>query len=155
MRRSGWTPSIVPNGNDQNVYLVVDCDGNGRRCVWREADGEETALETVITVRLWRRLQRLRFRLGWTLLLVLNKYWMPSHIVSSVSSIKPDNEIFVRPKKPRQPKDDAAKTAGETPDTTGSPNGLWTGRSPKFFNRLWRTSASASMPPCGAGSPSP
>ncbi|MDB5091800.1 MAG: hypothetical protein JWR09_5794 [Mucilaginibacter sp.] len=49
MRRSGWTPSIVPNGNDQNVYLVVDCDGNGRRCVWREADVAETDLETVIT----------------------------------------------------------------------------------------------------------
>jgi hypothetical protein len=49
MRRSIWTPSIVPNGNDQNVYLVVDCDGNGRRCVWREADVAETDLETVIT----------------------------------------------------------------------------------------------------------
>jgi hypothetical protein len=49
MRCSGWAPSIVPNGNDQNVYLVVDCDSSGRRCVWREADGEETALETVIT----------------------------------------------------------------------------------------------------------
>jgi hypothetical protein len=49
MRRSGWTPSIVPNGSDRNVYLVVDCDSSGHRCVWREADGEETALETVIT----------------------------------------------------------------------------------------------------------
>jgi hypothetical protein len=47
--RSSWTPSIVPNGNDQNVYLVVDCDGSGRRCVWREADVEETDLDTVIT----------------------------------------------------------------------------------------------------------
>jgi hypothetical protein len=24
MRRSNWTPSIVPRGDDQNVYLVVD-----------------------------------------------------------------------------------------------------------------------------------
>ena len=42
-----WTPSIVPNGDDQNVYLVVDDFGrNGR--VYREADVEETDLETVI-----------------------------------------------------------------------------------------------------------
>lgn len=45
MRRSSWTPSIVPSGNDQNqnIYLVVD------DCVWREADVGETDLETVIT----------------------------------------------------------------------------------------------------------
>jgi hypothetical protein len=49
MRRSGWTPSIVSNGNDRNVYLVVDCDGNGRRCRWREAGVAETDIETVIT----------------------------------------------------------------------------------------------------------
>jgi hypothetical protein len=24
MPRTGWTPSIVPKGGDQNVYLVVD-----------------------------------------------------------------------------------------------------------------------------------
>jgi hypothetical protein len=24
MRRIGWTPSTVPNGDDQNVYLVLD-----------------------------------------------------------------------------------------------------------------------------------
>jgi hypothetical protein len=24
MRKSNWTPSIVPNGDRQNVYLVVD-----------------------------------------------------------------------------------------------------------------------------------
>ena len=48
MSRSGWTPSIVPNGVDQNSYLVEDCLGrNG--CVWREADSEQTNLETVIT----------------------------------------------------------------------------------------------------------
>jgi hypothetical protein len=43
-----WTPSIVPRGDDQNVYLVVDDFGqNGR--VYREADVETTDLETVIT----------------------------------------------------------------------------------------------------------
>lgn len=47
MRRSSWTPSIVPNGADQNIYLVEDCfDRQG--CVWREADSEQTDLETVI-----------------------------------------------------------------------------------------------------------
>ena len=47
MRKSGWTPSIVPNGDDQNVYLVVDDFGrNGR--AWRETDVENTDLETVI-----------------------------------------------------------------------------------------------------------
>ena len=47
MPRTGWTPSIVPKGDDQNVYLVVDDLGrNGR--VWREADVEATDLETVI-----------------------------------------------------------------------------------------------------------
>jgi hypothetical protein len=24
MRRSSWTPSIVPSGNDETVYLVAD-----------------------------------------------------------------------------------------------------------------------------------
>jgi hypothetical protein len=24
MRKSTWTPSIVPNGDDQNVYMVAD-----------------------------------------------------------------------------------------------------------------------------------
>jgi hypothetical protein len=47
MRKSSWTPSIVPKGDDQNVYLVVDDFGrNGR--VYREADVETTDLETVI-----------------------------------------------------------------------------------------------------------
>jgi hypothetical protein len=49
MRHSSWTPSIVPSDADQTVYLVVDCDGAGRRCVWREADVGTTDLETVIT----------------------------------------------------------------------------------------------------------
>jgi hypothetical protein len=47
MPRMGWTPSIVPNGSDQNVYLVVDDFGrNGR--VYRETDVETADLETVI-----------------------------------------------------------------------------------------------------------
>jgi hypothetical protein len=47
MRKSGWTPSIVPNGDDQNVYLVVDDFGrNGRAC--RETDVERADLEAVI-----------------------------------------------------------------------------------------------------------
>ena len=47
MRRSGWTPSIVPNGDDQTVYLVLDDFGQKGRA-WREADAETTDLETVI-----------------------------------------------------------------------------------------------------------
>jgi hypothetical protein len=47
MRKSNWTPSIVPRGDDQNVYLVVDDLGRQGR-VWREADTETTDLETTI-----------------------------------------------------------------------------------------------------------
>lgn len=47
MRRSSWTPSIVPNEHDQNVYLVAD-DFKRDGQVWREADCETTDLETVI-----------------------------------------------------------------------------------------------------------
>jgi hypothetical protein len=43
-----WTPSIVPSGADQNIYLVVDDLGRHGR-VWRETDAERTDLETVIT----------------------------------------------------------------------------------------------------------
>lgn len=46
MRRSNWTPSIVPS-TDQTVYLVADDFGPIDR-VWREADLETTDLETVI-----------------------------------------------------------------------------------------------------------
>jgi hypothetical protein len=47
MRKSNWTPSIVPRGDDQNVYLVLDdLDRNGR--VYREAEAETANLETVI-----------------------------------------------------------------------------------------------------------
>ena len=48
MRNSDWTPSIVPNGDDQTVYLVKD-DLGRLGAVWREADAETTDLETVIT----------------------------------------------------------------------------------------------------------
>jgi hypothetical protein len=47
MRKFNWTPSIVPKGDDQNVYLVVDDLGQPGR-VWREADEENADLETVI-----------------------------------------------------------------------------------------------------------
>jgi hypothetical protein len=47
MRRN-WTPSIVPESDDQNVYLVLDDLGRLGR-IWPEADAEATDLETVIT----------------------------------------------------------------------------------------------------------
>jgi hypothetical protein len=47
LRMSSWTPSIVPKGDDETVYLVVDDFGNLGRC-WRETDTESTDLETVI-----------------------------------------------------------------------------------------------------------
>jgi hypothetical protein len=48
MPRLDWTPGIVPYGADETVYLVVDSFGaNGS--VYREADIERAALETVIT----------------------------------------------------------------------------------------------------------
>jgi hypothetical protein len=48
MRRSGWTPSIVPNDADQTVYIVGDDFGRNGRC-YREVDLEAADLETVIT----------------------------------------------------------------------------------------------------------
>ena len=47
MRRSAWTPSIVPTDNDQTVYLVADDFGRLGRA-WHETDYETTDLETVI-----------------------------------------------------------------------------------------------------------
>jgi hypothetical protein len=47
MRKSSWTPSIVPNDNDETVYLVAD-DFSRLGRAWREADYESTGLETVI-----------------------------------------------------------------------------------------------------------
>jgi hypothetical protein len=47
MRRSGWTPSIVLNVDDQNVYIVVDNFGrNGQS--YRETGVDRTDLEAVI-----------------------------------------------------------------------------------------------------------
>ncbi|HEY3677925.1 MAG TPA: hypothetical protein VGL45_04335 [Bradyrhizobium sp.] len=47
MRKSGWTPSIVPDAEDQNVYIVLDDFGrNGR--AYRETDVERADLEAVI-----------------------------------------------------------------------------------------------------------
>jgi hypothetical protein len=47
MRRS-WTPSIVPSGQDQTVYIVVDDFGPLGRS-YRETPVEEGDLETTIT----------------------------------------------------------------------------------------------------------
>ena len=47
MRKSGWTPSIVPNGDDQNVYIVLDDFGRHGRS-YRESDVERANLEAVI-----------------------------------------------------------------------------------------------------------
>jgi hypothetical protein len=46
MRRK-WTPSIVPGGHDQTVYLVADDFGRIGRA-WTEADYDGTDLETVL-----------------------------------------------------------------------------------------------------------
>ena len=46
MRRSGWTPSIVP-ADEPTVYLVADDFGRQGRA-WRETDLETTDLETVM-----------------------------------------------------------------------------------------------------------
>ena len=48
MRRSNWTPSIVHNSGDYNVYLVLDDLGRRGR-IWSEADAETIDLETVIS----------------------------------------------------------------------------------------------------------
>jgi len=47
MRKTNWTPSIIPSGDDQTVYLVAEDFGKLGRA-WREADYEATDLETVI-----------------------------------------------------------------------------------------------------------
>jgi hypothetical protein len=47
MRRSSWTPSIVPESDDHNIYLVMDDLGRLGR-IWPEADAETTDLETVM-----------------------------------------------------------------------------------------------------------
>jgi hypothetical protein len=40
---SAWTPSIVPGGTDQNIYLVLDDFGRLGRA-WRETSVERTDL---------------------------------------------------------------------------------------------------------------
>ena len=47
MRKSNWMPSIVPRGDDHDVYLVVDDLGRIGR-VWREADYEAANVDTVV-----------------------------------------------------------------------------------------------------------
>jgi hypothetical protein len=47
MRRSNWTPSIVPDGDDQNVCIVLDDFGRRGRS-YRETDVERADLEAVI-----------------------------------------------------------------------------------------------------------
>jgi hypothetical protein len=54
MPRTGWTPSIVPNGDDQNVYIVMDDFGRLGRS-YRETDVETADLETVIVDLLGRQ----------------------------------------------------------------------------------------------------
>jgi hypothetical protein len=47
MGTSSFTPSVVPDGADQTVYLVVD-DFSQHGQVFRETEVERTELETVI-----------------------------------------------------------------------------------------------------------
>lgn len=48
MPQSKWAPSIVPNSDDQTVYMVLDCFGR-IGCAWPEVDVAATDLETMIT----------------------------------------------------------------------------------------------------------
>ena len=48
MRSSDQSPSIVPPGNDQDVYLVLDGFRDWHVQVWRETDFEDTDLETLV-----------------------------------------------------------------------------------------------------------
>ena len=48
MPRSDRSPSIVPPGNDHDVYLVLDDFGGRIGQAWRETDAEAARLETVI-----------------------------------------------------------------------------------------------------------
>ena len=45
--RSGWSPSVVPAGVHDTVYLAVDCHGDNG-CIWREADISGIDFENVI-----------------------------------------------------------------------------------------------------------
>ena len=46
MGRSNWPPSIVPNENDQTVYLVANDFGKPGRA-WAEAEYERTDLAVI------------------------------------------------------------------------------------------------------------
>ena len=48
MPESKWAPSIIPGGEDQTVYLVLD-DFGELGLSWRETDVDATDLQTVIT----------------------------------------------------------------------------------------------------------
>jgi hypothetical protein len=47
MRNSSWTPSIVPGGHDETVYMVMEHLGQ-LGMIWPEAEVEKSDLETVI-----------------------------------------------------------------------------------------------------------
>lgn len=47
MSTADWTPSIVPYGADQTVYIVVDRFG-ANDTVFRESEVERTDIETII-----------------------------------------------------------------------------------------------------------
>src|SRR5258706_7059034 len=48
MPRSDRSPSIVPPGNDQDVYLVLDDFGGRIGQAWRGTNADATRLETVV-----------------------------------------------------------------------------------------------------------
>src|SRR5260221_5185568 len=56
MRRSDRSPSIVPPGNDQDVYLVLDDFGGRIGQTWRETNAHATRLETVVAEFLTARI---------------------------------------------------------------------------------------------------
>jgi len=43
-----FSPSIVPSGEDQDVYLLLDQFGGRLGRAWRETDEADTDLETLI-----------------------------------------------------------------------------------------------------------
>ena len=47
MRRSSWTPSIVPGGYNETVYMVMEYLGQ-LGTMWAEADVGKPDLETII-----------------------------------------------------------------------------------------------------------
>jgi hypothetical protein len=48
MRRTGWTPSIVPNGHDQTFYLVINNYGKSG-AAFAETDWSMTKPSSVLT----------------------------------------------------------------------------------------------------------